>query len=117
MSSNPSLLWSRRATPPGIVSMRCFCGVGEFCKTKSIPCGSFASNNDAPVAAVAAIARRIPAAADNRLNVPKVPDISKLVPQCNPSVKKLEQDFQCKLNETRIGSRSDTRDYAKICIV
>jgi len=60
--------------------------VGEFCKVKSIPRGSFASNKDAPVAAVAANATRIPAAADNRLSVPRVPDILKLVPQCDTSI-------------------------------
>src|SRR5258708_12037740 len=71
-----------------MVSIRCFCGVGEFCKVKSIPCGNFTSNKGAPVVLVvagAAITSRIRIAADNRLSIARVPHISKLVPQHDAS--------------------------------
>src|ERR1700686_1216600 len=100
-----------------MVSIRCFCGVGEFCRVKSIPRGSFASNNEAPVVAVAAIAIRIPVAAANRICVLEVTDISKLVLQRDPSPKNLEQELQCKLNETRVCPGRSTSDHAEICIV
>src|SRR6266481_4242676 len=103
-----------------MVSIRCFCGVGEFCKVKSIPCGSFASNKGAPVVLVvagAAITSRIRIAADNRLSIARVPHISKLVPQHDASAQQLEQKLQCELNKTRICPRRGTGDYSEVCIV
>src|SRR6202140_2919864 len=100
-----------------MVSIRCFCGVGEFCRVKSIPRGSFASKNEAPVGAGAAIAKRIPVAAANRICVLEGTDISKLVLQRDPSPKNLEQKLQRKLNETRVCPGRSTSDHAEICIV
>ena len=36
-----------------MVSIRYFCGVGEFCKTKSSPRGALVSNSDTGTAAIA----------------------------------------------------------------
>src|SRR6266436_2511130 len=100
-----------------MVSIRCFCGVGEFCKVKSIPCGTFTSNKGPPVAPGAAITSRIRIAADNRLSIARVPHISKLVPQHDASAQQLEQELQSELNETRICPRRGTGDYSEVCIV
>jgi hypothetical protein len=38
ISSRPSMLSSKSATPPPVVSIRYLLLVGEFCCTKSMPC-------------------------------------------------------------------------------
>src|ERR1700677_3529387 len=100
-----------------MVSMRCFCGVGEFCKIKSIPCGSFTSNTGALAVPVTESSTRTRIAADNPLSI-LVPDTAKRTFSAQPlRPKNSEQELQRKLNQTRICPRRGTGDHAEVRIV
>src|SRR6202167_1390506 len=100
-----------------MVSIRCFCGVGEFCKIKSIPGGSFTSNTGALAVPVTESSTRNRTQENNPLSI-LVPDIAKRTFSAQPlRPKNSEQELQGKLNQTRICPRRGTGDHAEVRVV
>src|ERR1700684_2002353 len=96
MTSKPSLVSSRRATPPGMVSMRYLRAVGELRRTKSTPFRGFTWNTGSDLGFAPWAGRALPNAPAPRENnrdnssllVIQGPDSSKSAGACSSRRKK-----------------------------
>src|ERR1700722_6029367 len=90
-----------------MVSIRYFCGVGEFCRTKSTPRGGLTSNTGAPRGALGAIVAIVAMTTRARAQ-----------PECKilPDID-LEKELDRKLNQPRIRSRSRAGNNSEVGVI
>src|SRR5258708_40319625 len=100
-----------------MVSIKYFCGVGEFCSLKSIPWGSLSSNTGIADATAAAISTAKQPIWARRFSISSVPDVrSYAVPQRFMRGRS-KQKLQGELNQTRVGPLSCAGNHAEVLIV